>query len=632
MSNFEVTKQSLVNKTPVWEHFLRETTGELAQCKICRKVLKTSGGSTGSLHKHLKSIHSVVSNPTKRLSSETAADGEPSKKRSTSSIANYFVAHDNSMDAVLARLTAADGLPFSIFITSSEMRKSLLVRQFDVPKSANTIRSIVVNYGKKIQLQYKAEMQCLKTEGKRFSLTFDEWTSIRNRRYLNVTAHIKGKFWNLGLVRIRGSLPAESCIKLLEERLEIYGLNLHEDVIFITTDGASVMQKVGKLLCCDQQLCFAHAVHLAVCDVLYKKAKSLPKPNEHVDASDDYSDSDDDSDDGFQVESDEAVPELVTEFHCLIKKVRSVVKLFRKSPTKNDVLQKYVKEEFGKEIQLIIDIKTRWNSLYSMLQRFYELKSCILKSLIDLKSNWSFEEEELHKVHTLVMTLEPVKLGVEALCRRDATLLTADTTISFMLNNLGSSDFAIRLKESLARRINERRTYASSLLQFLHKQNQEYTCLNLDSSLKFERLPKTTIRAMVIKLSKLSENSNSSDSESENEVIEEDNCSMTLRERLENAIKTETISKITPKNRTSKNVTSIIKKEISIFEVEGSRGANLERCYNNLNSIPPASVESERVFSGCGHIVTKIRSSLNDVTLDILSFLRSHFKSEKTNK
>jgi hypothetical protein len=42
-------------------------------------------------------------------------------------------------------------------------------------------------------------------------------------------------------------------------------------------------------------------------------------------------------------------------------------------------------------------------------------------------------------IHNLVTTFEPVKLAVEALCRRDATLLSADTTISFMINNLGNT-------------------------------------------------------------------------------------------------------------------------------------------------------------------------------------------------
>jgi hypothetical protein len=91
-----------------------------------------------------------------------------------------------------------------------------------------------------------------------------------------------------------------------------------------------------------------------------------------------------------------------------------------------------------------------------MLERFDKVKNCILKSLIDLGSSISFDEEELNMIHNLVTTLDAVKLAVEALCRRDATLLSADTTISFMINNLGNSDLAIQLKESLSRRINQR--------------------------------------------------------------------------------------------------------------------------------------------------------------------------------
>jgi hypothetical protein len=80
--------------------------------------------------------------------------------------------------------------------------------------------------------------------------------------------------------------------------------------------------------------------------------------------------------------------------------------------------------------------------------------------------------------------------------------------------------------------------------------------------------------------------------------------------------------KISSKSRTTKDVTSIVKKELAIFEVEGKRGANLESCYENLKSIPPGSVEPVRVFYGCGRTVTKIRSSLHDDSVDKLTFLR----------
>lgn len=325
------------------------------------------------------------------------------------------------------------------------------------------------------------------------------------------------------------------------------------------------------------------------------------------------------------------MPELTDELYHLINKVRSVVKLFRRSPTKNDdILQKYIKEDFGKEMNLMIDIKIRWNSLLTMLERFDKVKNCILKSLIDLNSCISFDEDELSMIHNLVVTLEPVKLTVEALCRQDATLLSADTAIIFMMNNLGNSHLAARLKESLSRRINQRRTKVSSLLQYLHKGNQIYTALEVDSLLNFERISKATIVSMVSQLSKNLDHNESLDLETGIETTEEEyEIQLTMQEKLAKAIDKEINATINSKSQSLKDVTSIVRKELAIFDVEGKRGAHLEACLRSLNSIPPTSVEPERVFSGCGKTVTKIRSSLNDETIDILTLLRSHFKQNK---
>ena len=71
------------------------------------------------------------------------------------------------------------------------------------------------------------------------------------------------------MIRVHGSMPAEKCIELLEQKLSDFGLSLNEDIVCICTDGASVMAKVGKLIKADQQLCFAHGIQLAVLDVLY---------------------------------------------------------------------------------------------------------------------------------------------------------------------------------------------------------------------------------------------------------------------------------------------------------------------------------------------------------------------------
>lgn len=68
-----------------------------------------------------------------------------------------------------------------------------------------------------------------------FAVSYDEWTSNRNKRYLSLNLHsaaLSGpfKFKNLGLVRVHGSLPAQKCIAEIEKKLEMYGISLEKDI------------------------------------------------------------------------------------------------------------------------------------------------------------------------------------------------------------------------------------------------------------------------------------------------------------------------------------------------------------------------------------------------------------------
>jgi hypothetical protein len=92
-----------------------------------------------------------------------------------------------------------------------------------------------------------------------------------------------------------------------------------------------------------------------------------------------------------------------------------------------------------------------------------------------------------------------------------------------------------------------------------------------------------------------------------------------MEEKLAKTIDKEMNSKISSRSRTTKDVTSIVKKELAIFEVEGKRGVTFESSYENFNSIPPSSVEPERVFSGCGRTFE---------SMDMLTFLRGYIKTE----
>ena len=80
--------------------------------------------------------------------------------------------------------------------------------------------------------------------------------------------------------------------------------------------------------------------------------------------------------------------------------------MFRYSPTENDLmLQKYVREQFGKELMLILDTKTRWNSLMFMLERFLELKDCIRKAVIDLNLTMNISDDEFTAISLIISIL-----------------------------------------------------------------------------------------------------------------------------------------------------------------------------------------------------------------------------------
>ena len=130
---------------------------------------------------------------------------------------------------------------------------------------------MVLQYGDKIRKQIVTELSERIARGELFSLTFDEWTSLKNRRFMNVNVHsYDNVFWNLGLVRIKGSMPAEKCITYLQNTLKEFSIAI-ENIISITTDGAAVMKKVGRLLDVNHQLCLAHGIQLSVIKMLYKR-------------------------------------------------------------------------------------------------------------------------------------------------------------------------------------------------------------------------------------------------------------------------------------------------------------------------------------------------------------------------
>ena len=93
----------------------------------------------------------------------------------------------------------------------------------------------------------------------------------------------------------------------------------------------------------------------------------------------------------------------------------------------------YVKQEFGKELNLVADCRTRWNSLFDMLSRFIQLRRSIQKAMIDLKEPVTLTDRDFKVIQEIVSTLEPVKLVVNSLCRRENNLISAEAALNFCI-------------------------------------------------------------------------------------------------------------------------------------------------------------------------------------------------------
>lgn len=651
------------DETSVWNHFLIEKNGQVAKCKKCAKEIKCTGGSTSGLHTHLKTIHGL--NLKKKCESPHDVESSVSKQPKLL-ITNYFKNNKNEkLSEVLARMTARDGLSFNIFIKSYDIREGLKARGFkDIPKSAVTIRNMVLEYSKIIKQSTVHEISRLKSEGKRFSITFDEWTSIRNRRYININVHsVGGTMWNIGLVRAYGSVPAEKCLSLVEEKLKDFNLDISKDIVGVTTDGASVMVKLGKIIEAEHQQCMAHCINLAITDVLYKSTLNpsvdidVVEQNYNDDDVNDVDDDDDNNDDdideedgnGIIIELDASITTSNinirhTGISSLVSKIRKVVKTFKNSPSKNDkYLQKYVREQLGKETALKLDIQTRWNSMLFMLEKFEEIKFCIQKALIDISSDIHFSDEEFNLLSSIIAALTPVKLTVDALCRKDANLLTADASLTFMLDTLSQqkSAIALELLEALKSRILLRRTELSQILQYLQKGSQ-------DVGEVFKRISKFTIIKKIVSLTKRLTHENLEDTEdmevvqetslpissqiSNETVLESDKVNVNaLKKKLQAAIDETLNTSPVPAFKKIPGLEQKIKDEITFFEKTGTKGTYLQNVYDFLMTIVPTSVESERAFSAAGYICTKIRSSLDDEAIDCLCFLRAYFNKQNAS-
>ena len=194
---FRILRCQLEQKVTGLAALLFNRSREEGKCKNFSTVLKMSGSSTKTLMNHLKLKQKILV--------KSCNEAEIPIKSKTSQIDSFFKKEKESLSEVIAQLVAEDGFSFSQIAKSELTRRAFKSDGNDFPISGQGVRNQFMREYKLTSESIANDILAAKEKGARFSISFDESTSVRSRRYMNIDLHNATNFQSLGLIRINGT-------------------------------------------------------------------------------------------------------------------------------------------------------------------------------------------------------------------------------------------------------------------------------------------------------------------------------------------------------------------------------------------------------------------------------------------
>lgn len=251
----------------------------------------------------------------------------------------------------------------------------------------------------------------------------------------------------------------------------------------MTGDGASVMIAFGDSSPFEYLICLNHSIHLAVIETIFTAT---------IDAEGDvsYLDNEDENFDSSDANDAQTFQGLEGLYKDTVDKMRAIVKFFKISPVRNSILQEKLKENGRKQLQLMLDSKTRWNSLVLAAKRFIDLLPDILESLNSLGSTLSWDEDDSRRLQVgkyliffndlifycflqiLIDVLEPALTATEALSKGDITFIEGELIIKTLVSEVEKIpwNLAHQFHTNLKNKLENRRNSAfASLAMYLSR-------------------------------------------------------------------------------------------------------------------------------------------------------------------
>ncbi|XP_041361015.1 E3 SUMO-protein ligase ZBED1-like [Gigantopelta aegis] len=268
------------------------------------------------------------------------------------------------------------------------------------------------------------------------ALTTDGWTSRATQSYVTITTSHITEDWNLkSFVLQTRELPEShtgvNIAQVLTDAISEWGLNKNPPLV---TEVHSFGHKYGS--CIPHIGCYAHTLNLAAQRGL--KVNSVSR---------------------------------------ILARVRRVVSFFHRSTTAAALLKEKTKQQGLKNVKLLQDVPTRWNSACDMLERFLELQPAFYAALVakEIRSNVNdistLSEADITIAEDIVSCLLPLKAITTVLCTEKMPTVSIILPLqrklltSVLVSTEMDSDVFKQMKKAMASDLESRYSNKQEFLQ-----------------------------------------------------------------------------------------------------------------------------------------------------------------------
>ncbi|GBB95627.1 hypothetical protein RclHR1_02580010 [Rhizophagus clarus] len=416
--NLQTKKHS---KSLIHNHFTLNEINNKYNCNYCNKSYKVAeDGSTSTLWKHFKGKHNELYLEINQITEAL------NKLEISQSLAFTQESFRND----LVHWIIVDDQPFTVVQNIFFQKMIKRLNSNAIIPSSDTIHNDIIKIFNDEKEFLKNKLQ--KLSGK-ISLTLDGWTSKNQISFLGITIHWITDDWKfnstvLDFFHLEGPHSGENIASKLFEVLKEF--NLLSKILGISTDNASNMDKMfnkfeyicnyeGIKFDADNQRvrCLAHIINLAVQNIL-KALKGEAPENENEILQENVSIG--------------SILGVVTKLRILITKIRA-------SPQRKERFKRQCVALNVKSLELIPDIRTRWNSTFYMIKRAFCLREPLHnlaaadKELSSYLLN-SIEWDKLNEIQGLLECFQ--KATIEMSSENSPTLGQTVPIYNYLIDNI----------------------------------------------------------------------------------------------------------------------------------------------------------------------------------------------------